>query len=497
MPHFEGPMDDTKAPVEQGSRSFWLAWAFSVVPLLGFWLYGLFDLDEGFYAAVVGEMNRRGEWITPYFQGQPWFEKPILLYWLAKPSVMLFGEDFGPRLPSILAMAAVYWLVGWWVRRHFSLRAAMLSMIAVGSSLLVVAVGRMMLADALLLLCLVGAFLSFHESLVGDPRWRLATAMFLGFSVLAKGPVGCAFFMLLAAWTYWHEPQWRRAFRGWWLAGTGILVAIVASWYIPAWLENRDLFVQKFLIEQNLGRFGGGDRAHAIGGALNWVFYVPVLLVGMLPWSLFIPTAWPKQTDSSGLAHKRYLAAWAVIVFVFFTISGSKLVHYILPAIPPLAILVALWLDTRLAPGAWKGLRWPLVWLGAVATMAIVGTPLYYNLWDKEHHSELREIARWLNGHPGAVVVYQMGRRNADLGTGRAELQETSHPSLSFYLHEPFAFAETPAELASIRPHFVLTRTDRLSLDDLSRLKDEGLSLSSVNAFSGFKGYAVFEAATP
>src|SRR5262249_44035004 len=68
-----------------------LVWVFACLPLLGWWLTGLFDLDEGFYAAVTAEMNRRGEWITPYYNGQPWFEKPILLYWAAKPCVALFG----------------------------------------------------------------------------------------------------------------------------------------------------------------------------------------------------------------------------------------------------------------------------------------------------------------------------------------------------------------------------------------------------------------------
>ena len=76
---------------------------------------GLFDVDEGFYGAVAAEMNRRHEWITPFFNGHPWFEKPILLYWLAKPCMMLLGPDFGPRLPSVLCTVALFVVCGFFM----------------------------------------------------------------------------------------------------------------------------------------------------------------------------------------------------------------------------------------------------------------------------------------------------------------------------------------------------------------------------------------------
>ena len=124
--------------------TWFMAWAIAVLPLLGWWLYGLFDLDEGFYGSVVSEMNRRGEWITPYYNGHPWFEKPILLYWVAKPFMMAFGDVVGPRLPSVLATIGTYGLVAWFVRRRWNdetarwcLRCRLL--------LLIVGLGRMMM----------------------------------------------------------------------------------------------------------------------------------------------------------------------------------------------------------------------------------------------------------------------------------------------------------------------------------------------------------------
>lgn len=471
----------------QSNKTFWWTWFCCCIPLLGFWAYGLFDLDEGFYAAVVGEMNRRGEWITPYFNGAPWFEKPILLYWVAKPSVLAFGEDFGPRLPSVLATAGLYLLCGAWVRRRWNSFSAVVVMAVVASSLLVVAVGRMMLADALLALTLTAAFLSFWESLVGDWRWRWLTAACLGLSVLAKGPVGCAFFVLLAVWTYIIEPELRPAFRRGWTIGVLIFLIVVGSWYVPAYLTNGEVFVQKFLIEQNLERFSGGDRAHTLDDWRGRIFFIPVLLVGMFPWSLLIPAAWPRR-GRTALPELRFLAAWAVIVFAFFSISGSKLVHYILPAVIPLCMLVGVWLAATRP----RFLGWIVgVWLAAVAFLAVGGSWLYYERWDREAHRELRTYARLINQQPGTTVMYQFSRRSPDRGTGGVELQETSHPSLEFYLNQPPQEAETVDELIAMRPRYLLTRKQRLRDADLVRLRQSGIYLRPVGPSGDV--YVLFE----
>src|SRR5580693_6722422 len=115
--HPPTPLTSAARTIGKNKGGFPYAWL-AILPLLGWWLYGLFDLDEGFYAAVVAEMNRRGEWITPYFNGHPWFEKPVLLYWVAKPCLALFGGEFGIRLPSILASLATYAIIAWFGKRR-------------------------------------------------------------------------------------------------------------------------------------------------------------------------------------------------------------------------------------------------------------------------------------------------------------------------------------------------------------------------------------------
>src|SRR5258708_5134076 len=121
-----------------------LALLFACLPLFGWWMTGLFDVDEGFYGAVVAEMNRRGEWITPFFNGHPWFEKPILLYWLAKPCMMLFGPDFGPRLPSVLCTIGLFVVCGWFMKRRYGASAQSLTIFCLGSSVLILGLGRLM-----------------------------------------------------------------------------------------------------------------------------------------------------------------------------------------------------------------------------------------------------------------------------------------------------------------------------------------------------------------
>jgi len=440
---------------------------------------GLFDLDEGFYGAITAEMNRRGEWITPYYNGSPWFEKPILTYWLAKPALALFGDQFGPRLPNVLCTLATYALVGWFARRRFSEDVAVLAVLVIGSSLLMAGPGRMMLTDPALVLCLTGAFITFWESLVRDPRWRVATAALLGLSVLAKGPVGLILFVPLAVFTFWREPELRPRFRGWWLVGTVVLALVIASWYLPAYLVNRDVFVQKFLIEQNLERFTGGDKAHTLGGFASLVFFLPILLVGMLPWSLWIPKSLTRTggVPLANAALNRYLAAWAIIVFAFFTISGAKLIHYIMPCVPPLAILVADRLIAKkgtLTPGL---LRAAVVW---TLVMTLITNGGFYAWYRSSGQEEAHALARRVAKTGENVAVYQMGRREASMGTGGTRLKETSLPSLYLYLNRTALDTDDLTALVlAKKPMWVITRKGRFSPEDMQRIEASGQSLES------------------
>lgn len=445
-------------------------WTFLValIPLLGWWTYGLFDLDEGFYAAIAAEMNRRGEWITTYYNGKPWFEKPILTYWLLKPSLVLFGEMVGPRVPSILATAGLYALCAWFAKRRLSEGAARWVPIVLGTSLLVVGAGRMVLTDPLLDLAMGGAFLTFWESLVGDRRWRIVAATCLGLGVLAKGPVAGLLFLPVVGWTYWKSPSLRLSFRGEWLSGIVVFALVVASWYLPAYLIHREVFVQKFLIEQNLGRFQGGDVAHKVSFfPFGWAFYILVLAVGFAPWSFRLPAAWRREGDLEG-----YLKAWALTVFVFFTISGAKLIHYVLPALPALALIVAASLADR-EPRP-KRIAIGIAAMTLVANGAFLA--YYYGLAPLHlpgFHAEVHGLARYVRAHAAPddeVAVFSLPKQEGYKGKKGFRLNETSHPSLLLYLDRTVIDTKEWAKiLAQERPVWIITRFNRVRAEEMAQ----------------------------
>lgn len=484
-------------------RAVLLAPVICAIPLLGWWMYGLFDLDEGFYAAVVAEMNRRGEWITPFYNGKPWFEKPVLLYWLAKPSLALFGGEFGIRLPSILASLATFALLLWFGKRRLGPHSGLVAALVLSTSLFFAAVGRMVLVDPILITCLTGAFVTLWESLIGDRRWRLATAALLGLAVLAKGPVSCVLFAAVVFYTIWRERELRAAFGGVgvWLFGTLVFLGVVAAWYVPAYLANHQVFVDEFLIKQNLQRFRGGDEAHAVPMPAGLVYYIPVVLIGMIPWSLFVPRAWPRRGDDAADAPvRRYLATWAVVVLAFFTVSGTKLPHYVLPCFPPLALLVGHDLATR-----WKGFpatRAAAIALGAACLASLL--TFGFSAWYEAANAEPKRIATATLASPGrteSVAMYRLGGQPAGkypsvpkpmlLGRIPVGLNETSLPSLLFYL-DPLltkvrqaggevAVAETDSfdELLHLKgPTLVITRPGRFPDDEQRVLKSAARLLS-------------------
>ncbi|MBS1717100.1 MAG: glycosyltransferase family 39 protein [Armatimonadetes bacterium] len=472
-------------------RALLLALLVGAVSFLGFWAYGLFDLDEGFYAAVVGEMNRRGEWITPFYNGSPWFEKPILLYWLAKPTVMLFGTALGPRLPSVLASIGTLCLVGWIGKRKLGENGAIAAVLVLSASLFFSAAGRLMIVDPVLVLCLSAAFFTFYLSLYEDPRWRLVTALSLGFSVLAKGPVGLLLFAALAGTTYWREPLLRPKFKGQWLAGTALMLLVIASWYLPAYMANHAQFVQKFLIEQNLDRFTGGDEAHQIG-AIGLLMYPLVLAVGMFPWSLWTRRAakldeWPEDQQP----FVRYLWRWVLVVLIFFTISGTKLPHYVLPCTPPLALLLGGTLARRSTDR-----RALFAWLAAA--VLIVGALVHSGLtwwYGASGKAELDRLALYVKAQPGAKTIsaFQMPRRQKSLGTGKLKIQETSQPSLAFVLDQPLLLTENLDELLALhQPVWIITRQGRITTDDVGLARGSGMALEDSTPPGDYSNFRLF-----
>ncbi len=255
----------------------------------------------------------------------------------------------------------------------------------------------------------------------------------------------------------------------------------MATWYVPAYLANGQTFVQKFLIEQNVGRFTGGDAAHSLGVA-SLPLYIPIVLLGMAPWSAWIWSAWPRR---GAAPLDRYLATWAAVVFLFFSLSGAKLPHYILPVFPPLAILVA----ARLSERRWA---WPTA-TGLCAFMAVFANVAMWVWYDKSGQREAHTLAHYVRAQSGDMAVYQMSRRQRDRGTGKPKLQETSLPSLLLYLDGTVVESDKLDELAEHDgPLWVITRQGRIDREDYVTVSRSGRMLERIMGAPGGENYELY-----
>ncbi|MBK5274432.1 MAG: phospholipid carrier-dependent glycosyltransferase [Desulfuromonadales bacterium] len=375
-------MRDLKPIVSNGSGG-WLRDLLILAVCLGipFFQYlgglPLMDPDEGRYAEIPREMLERGDLITPTLNYVKYFEKPPLLYWINAASLKLFGQnEFAARFPSalcgLLTVLATYIIA----RKLYSRRAALFSALILGTSAGFVLQSRIILTDMLLTFCLTAALGSFIVATCREGRRSKALPWYLFYvfsalAVLAKGligmvfPAGIIFFYLLLS------RRWRLLSEMRLASGLLLFLAVAAPWFVAVSLKNPE-FARFFFIHEHFERFT--STVH--GRNQPFWFFVPVLLGTMLPWSFFIPgalvRAWRDRNHEEGRAGL-YLLIWIAVIFLFFSKSGSKLIPYILPIFPPLAMLIGQRIDllsagrSRELKGAAMLLGLALLVLGAAA----------------------------------------------------------------------------------------------------------------------------------
>ncbi len=304
----------------------------------------LFDPDEGRYAEIPREMLGGGDWVIPHLNGLVYLEKPPLQYWLTAFAFRCFGEtEFAARLctglAGFLSLATVFFLG----RNLWGFDAGVRAVLFTSASTLFVLLGHQLTLDMLLSFCLLAALGGFLMAQVRHAQWRawmLCCWAAMAFAVLAKGLIGVLIpAATLSAYLAWQR-DWtmlRRLNLRW---GLPLFTAIAVPWFGLAARANPQ-FLRFFFVREHFQRFLTTIEHRTE----PWWFFAPVLAVGIMPWlpqaarALGSPRA--DRAPRGEFDARLMLWIWCVFVFVFFSFSDSKLVPYILPLVPALALLCA------------------------------------------------------------------------------------------------------------------------------------------------------------
>ncbi len=369
---------------------------------------GLIDETEPLFAEAARQMVETGDWITPYFNGETRFDKPPLIYWLMAIAYHLFGiNEWSVRLPSAISATSLtcfgfyilyrygYYHLNYQIYTHKNKSLIVRLLIAwIGAAMIAlnpetIAWGRIGVSDMLLTGCMCSALLAFFMGYASQTEnthisqqknnkilrqnasspqnknpsskttkpakfnnWYLAFYILISLAVLAKGPIGIVLpaliigpFLLYVGefFQIWQEINiWR---------GILIFSTITLPWYILVTLVNGKEYIDSFFGYHNFERFTSVVNHHQA----PWYFYFLVVLIGFAPWSIYLPIAIAKtkfwqcrywrskpRTQQLGL----FAFFWFICIFIFFSISATKLPSYVLPLMPAAAILVGLfWSD--------------------------------------------------------------------------------------------------------------------------------------------------------
>lgn len=430
--------------------------------------FHLFEPDEGRYAQIPREMLNRGDWVVPWLQGEPYLDKPPLLYWLVMGSYRLLGVSVeSARLVPALAVhlcILLTYLVG---RRSLGERAAFWGALALALAPGFLSVGRLLVLDGLLTLTATLALLAGFEAVRGDRLrwgWWLLAALACGLGVLTKGPIAL---ILLAPPLGLHRWLTDSGARLGWRAVAvfaAVVLAVSLPWYLAIVWQAPE-FAGHFFLKHNLLRFlTPFDHLEPV-----W-FYLPIVCGGLLPASLLgIPLLRLLLSARPDDAARRcpelgflLLAGWWCVLF--FSLSGSKLPTYVLPAFPPLALALSYYLVNS----RWRSSWWTPA-IGAT-TFALLAVAHYVAVpWYAWHRSPVRQpepIARWCADPAVPVICYPRNCDSVAFHTGRDDFVS-------------FRSKQTPRliEFLLDRPRSVILFTHRHSLESLRQVLPPQLCL--------------------
>jgi len=388
----------------------------------------LFDEDEPKNAACGREMLERGDWLVPTFNHELRPDKPILLYWFMLVSYSVLGvSEFSARLASAVLATGTVVLTYHLARILFDRTTALLAGVILASGLMFSLLARAATPDSTLIFFTTLAMFLYVWAVArenggrfpsasndGDRSWRawvpssplLLASVYAAMStaVLAKGPVGVvlpggiiAIFLMVmirvtSAGPVLAEtaPRWKRALaecwwlcdvRRWWaiarclrpMLAIGVLLVIAVPWYVAVGVMTEGAWLQGFLGGHNVGRVMQPMENHS--GPI--FYYVVAILVGLFPWSVFLPVAIVRfckgsEVGGSTAASRYFVLCWAGTFVGFFSLAATKLPNYVVPCYPALAIITAYFLQAGLEAADVKSRGWFRVGLGSLGACGLL-----------------------------------------------------------------------------------------------------------------------------
>lgn len=390
-------------------RTAWLIGCAAAAAIIGLYVYGsaaftLSEPDEARYAEIAREMLVLGDWVTPHLNFVKYFEKPPLVYWGTAAAFAGLGVgEFTARLPSLLSGLATIALTVWVAADIYGASTALLALPILALGPLFAICAQVLTLDMSLTFCvtlaMVGLWRGWRRGPFGHPAgpamadpaapdahaprtWYRLAYVATALAILVKGPVaailvGGVALLFLPQYGGWRALRLALDWRGFALA-----LAVALPWFALVSWRNPE-FLHFFVVEQHLARYlWTNEHKEPI-----W-FFLPLIPAMIAPGGLMLlldppllraalaPRTWAPPT--------RFLAIWATVVVVFFSLSTSKLLTYILPAMPPLAVLAARAIELGLARARTAGV-WRLGWLflvgGPVASLVGAVLPFAVDHW--------------------------------------------------------------------------------------------------------------------
>ncbi|QWE09073.1 ArnT family glycosyltransferase [Polynucleobacter ibericus] len=371
----------------------------------------LIPSDEGRYAEIAREMLVTGDWITPRYNGYKYFEKPPLQAWATATTFQVFGiGDWQARLWTALTGFLTILFVGFTGARIYNARAGWLAAVVLASSPMWIISGHFNSLDMGLSSFLVAALCSLLIAQTSHNKnscrnWMWACWAFMALATLSKGVIGAAIpAMVFIAYSIstWDWKIWSRLRI---FSGSILFLAITAPWFVLVAQRNPE-FLEFFFIHEHLQRFT--QDAHSRTGPIY--YFIPLLLIGIIPWALQIPgaiaQAWSERRREFSAGW--LLVCWFVVIFAFFSVSRSKLPGYIIPVFPALALIVGNRLDHLLGHTNTMALPWKLQTIG-FAILGCIGFFFLDAIGKQARPDEIEAYARytyWVIAALVALVIF-------------------------------------------------------------------------------------------